>query len=71
MAATKTDTAPQTKKFGKGERTVPHPSVRARRFYPAEDESAPKKVRGNAGSAVLPVLRCNGCDGRLGCGDRA
>jgi len=45
MAATKTDNAPTTKKFGKGERTVPHSSTKARRFYPAEDESAPRKTR--------------------------
>ena len=35
---------PQTKKFGKGERTIPHPSQQASKYYPAEDESAPKKV---------------------------
>ena len=33
-----------TKKFGKGERKVPHPSTKARRYYPAEDEITPKKV---------------------------
>ncbi|MCJ1444479.1 MAG: hypothetical protein MMC23_004981 [Stictis urceolatum] len=33
-----------TKKFGKGERQVPHSSQKAKRFYPAED-SQPKKVR--------------------------
>lgn len=31
-----------TKKFGKGERTIP--TEKARKFYPAEDESKPKKV---------------------------
>ncbi|KAL8642902.1 MAG: hypothetical protein Q9226_008453 [Calogaya cf. arnoldii] len=35
----------QTKKFGKGEREVPHHSQKAKKFYPAEDESKPKKVR--------------------------
>jgi len=36
---------PQTKKFGKGERTVPHSSQKAKKWYPAEDEKQPKKVR--------------------------
>lgn len=35
----------KTKKFGKGERTIPHSSQKAKKFYPAEDESKPKKVR--------------------------
>ncbi|KAI4126696.1 MAG: hypothetical protein LQ338_003636 [Usnochroma carphineum] len=34
-----------TKKFGKGEREVPHHTQKAKKFYPAEDESKPKKVR--------------------------
>ncbi|KZF26336.1 60S ribosomal protein L6 [Xylona heveae TC161] len=34
-----------TKKFGKGERQVPHHSAQAQKWYPAEDESQPKKVR--------------------------
>ena len=34
-----------TKKFGKGERYVPHSSVKAKRYYPAEDETKPKTVR--------------------------
>ncbi len=33
-----------TKKFGKGEREVPHHSQKAKKWYPAEDESKPKKV---------------------------
>lgn len=39
--------APQatTKKFGKGERTIPHPSEKAAKYYPAEDEKLPRKVR--------------------------
>ncbi|KAL6718108.1 60S ribosomal protein L6 [Lecanora helva] len=36
---------PRTKKFGKGERTIPHSSQKAKKFYPAEDESKPRKVR--------------------------
>lgn len=34
----------QTKKFGKGEREVPHHSQKAKKYYPAEDESKPRKV---------------------------
>ncbi|KAJ4558155.1 60S ribosomal protein L6 [Exophiala dermatitidis] len=33
------------KKFAGGERTVPHPSQKARKFYPAEDVKQPKKAR--------------------------
>ena len=36
--------AGQTKKFGKGEREVPHHTQKAKKFYPAEDEYKPKKV---------------------------
>ncbi|MCJ1454743.1 hypothetical protein MMC28_005096 [Mycoblastus sanguinarius] len=36
----------KTKKFGKdGERQIPHHTQKAKKFYPAEDESKPKKVR--------------------------
>lgn len=34
----------QTKKFGKGERTIPAAADKASKYYPAEDESQPKKV---------------------------
>ena len=34
----------QTKKFGKGEREIPHHTQKAKKFYPAEDEKKPKKV---------------------------
>ncbi|EFX02508.1 60S ribosomal protein l6 [Grosmannia clavigera kw1407] len=37
--------APTTKKFGKSTRTVPHPSQRAQKWYAAEEDSQPKKVR--------------------------
>ncbi|EGS23297.1 60S ribosomal protein eL6 [Thermochaetoides thermophila DSM 1495] len=37
--------APTTKTFGKGTRTVPAPSEKAQKWYPAEDEAQPKKVR--------------------------
>ncbi|KAI9840131.1 MAG: hypothetical protein M1837_001892 [Sclerophora amabilis] len=33
------------KKFGKGEREVPHQSQKANKWYPTEDEYQPKKVR--------------------------
>lgn len=35
---------PQTKKFGKGTRDVPAASEKAQKWYPADDESQPKKV---------------------------
>jgi hypothetical protein len=38
------DQNPTTKKFGKGERSIPHPSQKASKYYPAEDVSVPKKV---------------------------
>lgn len=38
--------APTTKTFGKSTRTVPHPSEKAQKWYPAEDEAKPRKVRG-------------------------
>lgn len=46
MASSKTDSKsePKTKKFGKGERTIPHSSQKAKKFYPAEDEAKPRKV---------------------------
>lgn len=34
----------QTKKFGKGEREIPHHSQKAKKYYPVEDESRPKRV---------------------------
>jgi large subunit ribosomal protein L6e len=37
-------TAGKTKKFGKGERTVPHHSQKAQKWYSVEDEAQPKKV---------------------------
>ncbi|KAF2734947.1 60S ribosomal protein L6-B [Polyplosphaeria fusca] len=39
------DTKPTTKKFGKGERSIPHSSQKASKYYPAEDVAGPKKVR--------------------------
>ena len=33
-----------TKKFGKGEREIPHHTQKAKKYYPAEDESKPKRV---------------------------
>lgn len=36
---------PTTKKFAKGERSVPHHSQKASKYYPADDAAVPKKVR--------------------------
>lgn len=38
----------ESKKFGKSTRSVPHHSEKAQKWYPAEDESKPRKVRPNA-----------------------
>jgi hypothetical protein len=35
---------PQTKKFQKGERIIPTSTDKALKYYPAEDEAAPRKV---------------------------
>ena len=43
-AATDSNAAPITKKFGKGERTLPAPGQRAQKYYPADDVRQPKKV---------------------------
>lgn len=37
--------ASQTKKFGKGDREIPHHSQKAQKYYPVEDENQHKKVR--------------------------
>ena len=34
----------KTKKFGKDEREIPHHSQKAKKYYPAEEESRPKKA---------------------------
>ena len=39
------DTNPKTQKFSKGERSIPHHSQKASKYYPAEDVAVPKKVR--------------------------
>ncbi|KAL1597826.1 60S ribosomal protein L6 [Paraconiothyrium brasiliense] len=36
---------PTTKKFAKGERSIPHHSQKASKYYPAEDAAVPKKAR--------------------------
>lgn len=36
------------KKFGSGQRSVPHPSNKARKWYPTSDELQPKKVSRNS-----------------------
>ena len=37
--------APTTKTFGKSTRSVPHATEKAQKWYPAEDEAKPRKVR--------------------------
>ncbi|AEO65707.1 adbcc162-e54b-4a03-9c37-d41933391ff9 [Thermothielavioides terrestris] len=37
--------AATTKTFGKSTRTVPHPSEKAQKWYPVEDEAKPRQVR--------------------------
>jgi large subunit ribosomal protein L6e len=46
MSATPEATRPagQKKTFGKSTREVPHHTEKAKKWYPAEDEAAPKKV---------------------------
>ncbi|TVY50149.1 60S ribosomal protein [Lachnellula occidentalis] len=41
----KMSTTTQSKTFGKSTREVPHHSQKAKKWYPAEDEAVPKKVR--------------------------
>ncbi|KAF2708803.1 60S ribosomal protein L6-B [Pleomassaria siparia CBS 279.74] len=45
------DTKPATKKFGKGERSIPHHTQKASKYYPAVDAAIPKKAR----KAVRPA----------------
>ena len=40
----KMSSEPQTKKFQNGERTIPHASQQASKYYPAEDVSQARKV---------------------------
>ena len=49
--------APKTKKFGKGERTVPHHTEKAKKYYPATDEAKPKKVCLNTLHGLTHVTR--------------
>ncbi|KAF2451339.1 60S ribosomal protein L6-B [Karstenula rhodostoma CBS 690.94] len=42
---------PTTKKFAKGERSIPHHTQKASKYYPAEDAIVPKKAR----KAVRPA----------------
>jgi hypothetical protein len=39
------DNKPATKKFGKGERSIPHHTQKASKYYPAVDVAVAKKVR--------------------------
>lgn len=43
----------QTKKFGKGERTIPHHSQKAQKWYPVDDEAQPKKVSSLGGNTTV------------------
>ncbi|KAF1937711.1 60S ribosomal protein-like protein L6 [Clathrospora elynae] len=45
MAATNEDTKPTSQKFSKGERSIPHHSQKASKYYPAVDVAVPKKAR--------------------------
>ena len=60
--------AGKTKKFGKGERQIPHHSHKAKKYYPAEDESKPKKVRVSVGytEQLRPCQSCAAGDDRNG-----
>ncbi|KAK5163825.1 ribosomal protein L6e-domain-containing protein [Cryomyces antarcticus] len=53
MSTQQEQPAGTTKKFGKGEREVPHHSQKAPKYYPAEDESKPKKARKTVRPAKL------------------
>ena len=46
-------TGPQTKKFQKGERRVPHHSQKAKKWYPVDDEKQPKKVSDHSLTSVV------------------
>jgi hypothetical protein len=57
---------PTTKKYAKGERSIPHASEKASKYYPAEDVAVPKKVRTNDDNKVDAidgsiVGGCSGC----------
>lgn len=43
MSATEAQPAVQ-KQFGKGTRSVPHPSQKAKKWYPTSDVAQPRKV---------------------------
>lgn len=48
----------ESKKFGKGTRTVPHHSEKAQKWYPAEADAQPRKVRLRfARDESTPVVR--------------
>ncbi|KAF2682050.1 60S ribosomal protein L6-B [Lentithecium fluviatile CBS 122367] len=48
---------PTTKKYAKGERSIPHASQKASKYYPAEDVAVPKKARKSVRPAkVRPSL---------------
>lgn len=47
----------QTKKFGKGDRTIPSHSQKAQKWYPVDDEPQPKKVSNCLYDSRASVLR--------------
>lgn len=60
----------ESKKFGKGTRTVPHHSEKAQKWYPAEADAQPRKVRLRfARDGNVPVVEELGIYGREEFGD--
>lgn len=60
----------ESKKFGKGTRTVPHHSEKAQKWYPAEADAQPRKVRLRfARDENAPVVEEPGTYGREEFGD--
>ena len=57
----------QTKKFGKGERTIPHHSQKAQKWYPVDDEAQPKKVS-SLGKKHTVEMQCLAVLGWIGLG---
>ena len=57
MSATLEATRPAKKKFGKGEREIPHHSQKAKKWYPVEDELKPRKVCGSLPIQSLSLAR--------------
>lgn len=61
-------TVGQTKKFGKGQRTVPKSEQKAQKWYPVDEEPQPKKVStplrdGYESRDVCPAMVSFDCSG--------